>query len=165
MSVIGRGNACGHGYACSVDGEAYRSRLRGERSNGRGTEHGHRLANRKIRGDRVPESGDKRLEGPSMSVKKVDRKGKLDHDLPFRSRQTFAIFPNRSRGWGKYAVSRCSDNREIALTTSNLGGQGDTHLTRPGTHVNPQVSNAVYLRPARLNDQLLKPAPGLGAGA
>ena len=34
-----------------------------------------------------------------MSLKKVSRKGKLDRDLPFRERKTFAIFPRRSVGW------------------------------------------------------------------
>lgn len=34
-----------------------------------------------------------------MSVKKVARKGKLDRDLPFRERKTFAIFPRRFAGW------------------------------------------------------------------
>ncbi len=41
------------------------------------------------------------LRAPSMSAGKVARKGKWDQDLPFRSRQTFAIFPRRSSGWGE----------------------------------------------------------------
>jgi len=49
----------------------------------------------------------------SMSVKKLGRKGKLDRDLPFRLRQTFAIFPNRFCGWGNYA--------RFAVFLDNLG--------------------------------------------
>lgn len=41
-----------------------------------------------------------------MPVQKVGRKGKLDRDLPFRFRQTFAIFPNRSGGWGGNVLVR-----------------------------------------------------------
>jgi len=89
----------------------------------------------------VPKSWHKHLDRPSMSVEKVDRKGKLDHDLPFRYRQTFAIFPNRSCGWGKYArfatlsVPReSSEDEPIWVTT------GRKHLACPGTQFTQQVS-------------------------
>ena len=39
-----------------------------------------------------------------MPLKKVARKGKLDRDLPFRERKTFAIFPRRSDGWRNVRV-------------------------------------------------------------
>lgn len=43
-----------------------------------------------------------------MPGKKVGRKGKLDQDLPFRDRKTFAIFPKRFGGWEMYARRRDS---------------------------------------------------------
>lgn len=97
-----------------------------------------------------------------MPGKKVGRKGKLDQDLPFRDRKTFAIFPKRFGGWEMYARGRDSGvlknrrptavlplvhsslSRGLAIHRSSRPSTGSAHLNCliAGVSLNVQGTSA-----------------------
>ena len=83
-----------------------------------------------------------------MSAKKVGRKGKLDQDLPFRYRQTFAIFPNRSRGWAKYARFAVFWQGVLAIQTRDPKRDDDTTKWANGSHLARDWSGTQSTQPS-----------------